>query len=656
MATDASSARRVAGRYRLDRLLGRGGSGAVWRGHDERLDRAVAVKEITFPVDADAAAVGRSRALREARAAARLGGAGVVGIYDIIEGTGTVHLIMELVEAPNLAMLVRRAGPLTPPTAARLGLQVLDTLEAAHREGVIHRDIKPSNVLIDGDRARLADFGIARLGDESTLTATGVVMGTPAYIAPEHANGDDVGPAADLYGLGATLYYAVEGEPPFRAAGSMATVVAVLNDEPRPPERAGPLADVLTDVLVKDPADRPDVAALRERLERVAALGGVLPDEDDRDATDRTTEEIAAARAAAAGGIAAATSDAPSDTDATVTDEVIRGARPADTAAEVDATSEAPVDDTAVAGHADTAAEVDATSEAPADDTAVAGHAGTDVARKPDRRPRPDSSADRPRAGRGLVAAALALALLAVIATMAWWAIDGNERRDTPAAAGVASTPDERTAEAAAPAGGSADGDDSAGAPSGGPSPSPSQDAPGAAPTPNDEPSSDPAPQPESDGVLPALGDVDVPANWVTFDGGGQPYSVAHPPGWEVVERSATITDLRDPATGTYLRLDWVGERRDPVGAWRTVEGGLRSRYDAYRRIQLTPTTFRGDRAALWEYRYETGGAQLHAYNLGVNRGDFGFALNLQARQDRFGRAARELWPYFLASYRFQGG
>jgi hypothetical protein len=639
MATDASSVRRVAGRYRLGRMLGRGGSGAVWRGHDERLDRAVAVKEITFPGDSDEAAVGRSRALREARAAARLGGAGVVGIYDIIEGDGTVHLIMELVEAPNLATLVRRAGPLTPPTTARLGLQVLDTLEAAHREGIIHRDIKPSNVLIDGDRPRLADFGIARLGDESTLTATGVVMGTPAYIAPEHARGDEVGPAADLYGLGATLYYAVEGEPPFGTSGSLAAVVAALNEAPRPPERAGPLADVLTDMLVKDPADRPGAAALRDRLERVAALGGVLP--DDESAAERTTEEIASARAAAddagaAAGAGAAAAAADVDTDpgtgSPVTDEAV-----------VRADRDRAAADAAVA------------PDTPADHTGTARRSGAGAARAPAPSPAPETSAHRPRSGRRVVPAVLALLLAAVIATAGWWLVDGSDQRDTPAAAGVAATPSAQAGGAQAPTTGPAPNDGSAAASADAPSPTPqpSQDAPDAAPTPQADPT--PAPPVQSDGVLPALEDVEVPADWVTFDGGGQPYSVAHPPGWQVVERSATITDLRDPATGTYLRLDWVDERRDPVGAWRTVESGLRSRHDDYRRIQLTPTTFRGDRAALWEYRYRDGGARLHAYNLGVNRGDFGFALNLQTREERFGQAAQQLWPYFLASYRFQG-
>jgi serine/threonine protein kinase len=261
MADESVPGRRVAHRYRLDRLIGRGGSGAVWRGFDHRLRRPVAVKEIALSADAAEAATGRTRALREARAAARLGGAGVVQVYDIVEEDGGAYLIMELVEAPNLNALIRRAGPMTPVAVAELGLRVLETLVAAHRAGIVHRDVKPSNVLIDRDNPRLTDFGIARLGDDATVTTTGAVLGTPAYMAPEHARGDAVGPAVDIYGLGATLYYAVEGVAPFRASGSLATVLAVLNDRPRPPERAGGLAPVLTDVLVKDPTARLDADA-----------------------------------------------------------------------------------------------------------------------------------------------------------------------------------------------------------------------------------------------------------------------------------------------------------------------------------------------------------------------------------------------------------
>lgn len=216
---------------------------------------------------------------------------------------------------------------------------------------------------------------------------------------------------------------------------------------------------------------------------------------------------------------------------------------------------------------------------------------------------------------------------------------------DDPGAAGGVAT---ATATAAPP--------DAAAAPAATPAPADADAADaGASRAPSEPPatSQSPSPTPAADGVLPAY-DVEVPDDWVVHDPDDLPYRVSHPPGWQVVRRSGTLTDVRDPQTGTYLRLDWVADRRNPVTAWERQEESFAARHEGYRRLRLRRTTFRGDRAALWEYRYRDGGATLHAYNLGVNRGDNGFALNLQARQSEF-QAARRLWPFFLASYRFEG-
>ena len=613
MADASGPARRVADRYRLDRLIGRGGSGAVWRGFDERLRRPVAVKEIAFSADVDEADLGRRRALREARAAARLGGAGVVGVYDIVDADGRAYLIMELVDAPNLNTLVRRAGPMTPQAVAELGLRVLDILETAHRAGIVHRDVKPSNVLIDGDEPRLTDFGIARLGDDATLTATGVVMGTPAYMAPEHARGGEMGPAVDIYGLGATMYYAVEGAPPFGSGGSLATVMAVLSDAPRAMERAGPLTQVLDELLDKDPAARPDAASLRTRLEAVAASSRAG---DDAPADDGPPDAVAAAATAGAqdgdddGPAAAQVTDdpvgavgSPSDPSPPTADSTLRGDPSADGTAPPD-------------GRVTTAR-----------DTGTAGPTGG-----------PSTAAGAPARGRRWVTAGIAVAVLLLSAFALSRANDGQDAGGGPA-------------DASEPSG-------SVGAergPGATPSAAANDDASGAAasqsaPPPVSEP---PSPSGSADGVLPAY-DVEVPDDWVVRELRGQPYRVAHPPGWQIVRRGATLTDVRDPQTGMYLRLDWVAERRDPVTAWEQQEASFATRHDGYEQLQLRRTTYRGDRAALWEYRYRDGGAALHAYNLGVNRGANGFALNLQARQSDFGEA-RRLWPYFLASYRFDG-
>lgn len=157
-----------------------------------------------------------------------------------------------------------------------------------------------------------------------------------------------------------------------------------------------------------------------------------------------------------------------------------------------------------------------------------------------------------------------------------------------------------------------------------------------------------------ADGVLPVLDDVDVPGDWVELEPDGAPYRLRHPPGWRVVRVSDTLTDIRDPNSSTYLRLDWVDEKRDPVGAWEQLEPGFAARHDDYRNLGITSTTYKGDNAALWEYRYRSGGRRLHAYNLGVNADDYGFALNMQTSQENW-NDAQQLWAQFLASYEFTG-
>ncbi len=269
--------RRVADRYELEAELGHGGMGVVWRATDTLLSRKVAVKEVDLPrgVDADQRAAMRARVSREARAAARLSHSGVVTVYDIAEDGGRDYIVMELVAAPTLDDLVRADGPMTPERSARLGLGLLDALAAAHRAGIVHRDLKPKNVMVREDgTTKLADFGIASVQGDPRLTATGLVVGSPAYMAPEQVEGERVGPAADLWALGATLWFAVEGEPPF-GGGEFQTLSAIVHGEPRRPSRLGPLAPVLARLLAKDPAMRPSIAEARHLLRQVA--GGASP-------------------------------------------------------------------------------------------------------------------------------------------------------------------------------------------------------------------------------------------------------------------------------------------------------------------------------------------------------------------------------------------
>jgi hypothetical protein len=272
---EASADRRlVAARYLLGGPLGRGGMGIVWRAEDVLLGRPVAVKEVQLPggpagPDRDRV---RDRALREARAAARLNHPNVVTLHDAVEADGRLFLVMELVEAPTLRELVERDGPLPPAAAARVGLGVLEALEAAHRAGIVHHDVKPANVMVAaGGRTKLADFGIASLQEDTQRTLAGGTMtaafGSLPYVAPEQASGDRAGPAADLWALGATLWFAVEGAPPFERSGPAATLAAILHDQPGRPVRAGPLEPVLLALLAKDPGGRPPVAAVRRQLE-----------------------------------------------------------------------------------------------------------------------------------------------------------------------------------------------------------------------------------------------------------------------------------------------------------------------------------------------------------------------------------------------------
>ncbi|MEW2584962.1 serine/threonine-protein kinase [Streptomyces virginiae] len=255
--------------------------GTVWRAHDEQLDREVALKELRLPDDLDAS--GREtwigRLDREARAAARLKHPGVITVHDRIAGDdGRPWIVMELVHGRSLDDLIKDEGPLPPARVAGIGLQVLDALRAVHATGVTHRDIKPANVLLEGDRVVLTDFGIAAVEGEPGLTRSGALMGTPVYMAPEQVRGLPATAESDLWSLGATLFTAVEGHPPFGGSGSWAVFVAVATEEPAPAVRAGELGPVLNGLLRKDPArSRPAPAPTGASTLRLGASPGAGP-------------------------------------------------------------------------------------------------------------------------------------------------------------------------------------------------------------------------------------------------------------------------------------------------------------------------------------------------------------------------------------------
>jgi serine/threonine protein kinase len=269
-------------RYRLLSQVGRGGMGRVWHAHDDLLHRDVAVKEVIFPpgLTASDREVLYERTLREARSAARLTHPGIVTVHDVVEEDGRPWIVMEFVRAPSLQEVIDGEGRLPVTRVADIGVQMLAALRVAHASGVLHRDVKPANVLLDSradgsTRVVITDFGIARIDGDATLTQTGLVLGSPAYIAPERARGEGASPASDLWALGATLYAACEGRSPHDRVEAMAALTAVLNEEPDPPRYAGSLGPLMMGLLVKDPTQR--VTADQAAADLARAARGEVP-------------------------------------------------------------------------------------------------------------------------------------------------------------------------------------------------------------------------------------------------------------------------------------------------------------------------------------------------------------------------------------------
>ncbi|HEV2346143.1 MAG TPA: protein kinase, partial [Actinocrinis sp.] len=250
----------VGSRYRLVRLVGEGGMGRVWHARDETLDRDVALKEFTLPAGIGAAGRTRlaDRIKREARLVARLNHPGIVRVYDIVDHGGSPVIVMEYIPGESLAARIRRDGPIPAATAASMAGRLLAALRHAHAAGIVHRDLKPDNILLTENRCVLTDFGIARSlgGAVSTLTAAGTIVGTPDYLAPELLQGQEATAAADLWSLGATLFAAVEGTPPFTGTTIDAQFSSILNDPVPRAQHAGELTALLKALLVKDPAKR----------------------------------------------------------------------------------------------------------------------------------------------------------------------------------------------------------------------------------------------------------------------------------------------------------------------------------------------------------------------------------------------------------------
>ncbi|MFJ8533417.1 protein kinase [Streptomyces sp. NPDC093591] len=267
----------VTGRYRLVESIGQGGMGRVWRAVDEILDRLVAVKEMRIDgLDPEDTRTRRERTLREARATARIDHPNVVRVYDVVDEGERLWIVMELVAGRSLERIMAEEGPLGPCAAARIGLGLVAALRQVHARGVLHRDIKPGNVLVEPEavsgrgRVVLTDFGIAAIQDAKALTMVGMLVGSPDYMAPERISGRPQGPPSDVWSLGATLSAALAGRSPFSRDTTLATLHAVLYEEPELPATAGPLRDILAALLEKEPSIRPGLDDLETALQPVA--------------------------------------------------------------------------------------------------------------------------------------------------------------------------------------------------------------------------------------------------------------------------------------------------------------------------------------------------------------------------------------------------
>ncbi|GAA4901128.1 serine/threonine protein kinase [Actinomycetospora succinea] len=265
----------IAERYRVRTRVGQGAMGVVWRAEDERLRREVALKQVSLPAGADdeAREQAHRRVFREGRMIARLHHPHAIAVYDVVEHEDRPWLVMEYLASRSLAEVLVAHGPLVGDRVAKVGRQVADALAAAHEAGIVHRDVKPGNVLLaDDGLAKVTDFGIARAVDDVTLTSTGMMAGTPAYLAPEVARGGTADFRSDVYSLGSTLYAALEGTPPFGTGDNpLAVLHRVASGEYAPPEHRGPITALIEALLRPEPERRPTMDQVRDELARLLA-------------------------------------------------------------------------------------------------------------------------------------------------------------------------------------------------------------------------------------------------------------------------------------------------------------------------------------------------------------------------------------------------
>ncbi|WP_235487232.1 protein kinase, partial [Frankia sp. AvcI1] len=658
MATDRATGqeRRLAGRYRLGRVLGSGGGGVVREGEDTLLRRRVAIKEVRRPAVASPAerAVLSERVLREARAAARLRHPGLVTVYDVLDTDDHTWIVMEYVDGTSLAELIRAAGRLPALEVARIGVSLAYALEAAHRGGVVHRDVKPGNVLVTNDgQARLTDFGIAVTEGDATLTEAGTLVGSPAYIAPERARGARVGAAGDVWGLGATLFTAVEGVPPFQGEGPLAILAAVVEDRRRPFQHSGPLRGILTELLDSDPARRPSLAEARGRLREIAdrleetdhTLDGTLveipqlgPDGPDGanglgGAAPPPASNVSPAAPPSAAGTPAPTgrpglADRPDGADqpgpvgpAGLDAGASWAARPGSAgepgqaaAAGPAAASEGGGLDAAGSG---AGGRVDAAGSGAAGGLDAAASGGDRAAPRRDPaapRDHPDGPARRRRIA---VLAGVAAVVIAAVAIVLGLVLAGGGSPGSPVAAATTSpataapTPAPRSS-ATATAGSK---------PS--PTTSPSATGPTPAGTPSAPSTASPAVSSAGDNLGALIPDTTDPAeapDGYTTHRDSSGWSAALPAGWRTSERGNGRVITTAPSGYPDLLIE-VQAKAGPsaIGAWHDQEPAVRGSSAGYRRLSIRPADGgAGTSAAIWEFTFTSGGQTIHVLDFGV--------------------------------------
>ncbi|MEV8096318.1 serine/threonine-protein kinase [Kitasatospora sp. NPDC085879] len=604
-----STGRLLAGRYRLNEVLGRGGMGTVWRAEDEMLGRIVAVKELrmTDAVDEDEKHRLIVRTLREAKATARIRHTAAVTVFDVVEEDERPWIVMELVESRSLADVIKDDGPLDPARAAAIALDVLGVLCAAHEHGILHRDVKPSNVLIGDDgRTVLTDFGIASVEGDTSVTSTGMLVGAPSYISPERAKGKKPGPPADMWSLGGTLYAMVEGHPPYDRGSALATLTAVMTEDLAPPMNAGPLRPVIEGLLEKDPDRRLDASATRAMLRRIVAEATTRAEATTQQAvplagTERTTAVPAAAAAAGAAASATLKQSAQSAQSAAP----VRPAAPEPAAPPVAAPRRGGVGTVRVGSRS--------AGPIPAAATAAAAP------------PAPPTEAIPvvPRERRNPRAALLAGgALLLVLVLVGAIALLRDHGGATDKHAGKQAGKSADSAAAPTPGG--------SGSPAAGTGASAAASAASGAPSaaPSAQPSNTPAAGNPPPGT-PAPGGKDgpVPAGYRTVhDASG--FSIVLPDWMADMGKDYDATSRLFQGNGLKLMVDWtVGAGDSALGDWQ--EGERRQGYRNYQRVQLKAITYRDwTNAADWEWTYG-GGTTYHSLNRGfvTGGGKYGYAL-----------------------------